>query len=152
MKREMWASLKNDHKERTKQVGEDIEAKLAKGDVQEAFRHLKGWYPDATETEAWPCKQTMERQTKEREELYEKRVSPRAPIPTHYHTAIRNDTPSDGEIRTTLKKSSNGRAAGASNMRAKHLKAWLTVMEREEEDPECKEGKGDIWKQLVKLV
>ena len=77
--------------------------------------------------------QTMECQTKEWEELYEKRVSPRAPNPKHYYTAIHNDTPSDGEIRAAVKKSSNGRAAGASNMLAEHLKAWLTAMQREEE-------------------
>jgi hypothetical protein len=47
MKRAMWASLANDRRERTKRVGESIEAKLAKGDAQEAFRHLKGWYRDA---------------------------------------------------------------------------------------------------------
>jgi hypothetical protein len=113
MTHEMWASLKNDCKKRTKQVGEDIKAELAKGDVQEAFHHLKELYQDATETEAWPCKQTMEHQTKEREELYEKRVSPRAPIPTHYHTAIHDNTPSNGEIRAAVKKSSNGRVAVA---------------------------------------
>jgi hypothetical protein len=92
----------------------------------------------------------MECQTKEWEELYEKRVSPRAPNPKHYYTAIHNDTPSDGEIRAAVKKSSNGRAAGASNMLAEHLKAWLTAMQREEEDLERKEDQEDIWK--LKLV
>ena len=154
MKRAMWASLANDRRERTKRVGEAIEAELAKGDAQEAFRHLKGWYRDASETEARPCKQMMERQTEERVDLYRKRVSPRAPIPINITPVnILDSTPSDDEIRAAVKKSTNGRAGGASRMRAEHLKTWLAGMEREE-DPEQhgEEGAGDIWKQLVKLV
>ena len=99
MKRAMWASLANDCRERTKRVGKSNRAKLAKGDAQEAFRHLKGWYRDTSETEAWPCKQMMERQTEERVELYRKRVSPRAPIPINITPVnILDSTPSDTKI------------------------------------------------------
>ena len=63
MKREIWNSLKVDRIERTKRVGQSIEAELRGGDVQEAFRLLKGWYRAATEVEARPCPQTMDRQT-----------------------------------------------------------------------------------------
>ncbi len=38
----IWASLCDDKRARTKGVGDVIEAELAKGDVQEAFRLLKG--------------------------------------------------------------------------------------------------------------
>ncbi len=58
-KRLVWASLCNDRRARTKSVGNAIEAELAKGDVQEAFRLLKGWYRAASETVACPCPQTM---------------------------------------------------------------------------------------------
>ena len=153
MKRAMWASLSNDRQERTKRVGQAIEAKLAGGNVQEAFRHLKGWYRDASETEARPCKQTMERQTTERVDLYRKRVSPRAPIPINYTpTHIVDTTPSDAKIRAAVTKSTNGRSAGASKMRAEHLKTWLAGMKREEDPEHGEEGAGDIWKQLVMLV
>jgi len=153
MKRAMWASLANDRRERTKRVGESIEAKLANGDAQEAFRHLKGWYRDASETEARPCKQMMERQTDKWIELYRKRVSPRASIPINMTPVnILDSTPSDAEIRAAVKKSTNGRAGGASRMRAKNLKTWLAGMEREEDPEHGEEGAGDIWKQLVKLV
>ena len=46
---------------------------LHKGDVQEAFLHLKGWYWAALETKTWPYHQTMERQTDKWVELYAKR-------------------------------------------------------------------------------
>ncbi len=52
------------------QVGNWIVAKLAEGNVQEAFHHLKGWYQTATETQAKPCFLTMEKQRAERVNLY----------------------------------------------------------------------------------
>jgi hypothetical protein len=45
---------------RTAQVGATIKAKLAGGDVQEAFRCLKDWYQNASESMALPCPKTME--------------------------------------------------------------------------------------------
>jgi hypothetical protein len=52
------------------QVGESIVADLAEGNVHEVFCHLKGWYWAATETQARPCFQTMEKQKAERIDLY----------------------------------------------------------------------------------
>jgi hypothetical protein len=62
MQRAIYLSLKVDPTARTAQVGESIAANLAKGNVHEAFRHLKGWYWAATEIQAWPCFQIMEKQ------------------------------------------------------------------------------------------
>jgi hypothetical protein len=45
--------------------GDMIEMELAKGDMQEAFRLLKGWYRALSETVAHPCPQMMEQQTEE---------------------------------------------------------------------------------------
>jgi hypothetical protein len=80
MQRAIHAALKRDCAARTAQIGESIVANLAEGNVHEAFRHLKGWYREATETHARPCFQTMERQTEERVELYRRRDSPGLPI------------------------------------------------------------------------
>ncbi len=54
MQRKIWASLKTDQAARTAQVGASIKAKLAWGDVKEAFQHLKGWYQNVSETMAHP--------------------------------------------------------------------------------------------------
>ena len=70
MKCVIWASLCNDRAARTKGVGNVIEAELAKGDVQEAFRLLKGWYQAASDTVSRPCPQMMARQMEEQVELY----------------------------------------------------------------------------------
>jgi hypothetical protein len=70
MQRAIYAVLKVDHTAHTAQVGESIVADLAKGNVHEAFHHLKGWYQEATETQCRPCFQTMEKQMEECADLY----------------------------------------------------------------------------------
>jgi hypothetical protein len=60
---QIGASLFKDRVDQTAQVGCAIESKLVGGNVQEAFRHLKGWYRAATEMQAKLCYHTMERQT-----------------------------------------------------------------------------------------
>ncbi len=55
MQRAIHAALKRDRAARTAQIGESIVADLAEGNVHEAFRHLKGWYQETTETQARPC-------------------------------------------------------------------------------------------------
>jgi hypothetical protein len=62
---QIGTALCNNWRDQTARVGENIVAKLAGGNVQEAFRHLKGWYWAASETQSKPCYHTMERQTSE---------------------------------------------------------------------------------------
>jgi hypothetical protein len=75
MRYEIEAAIKADKQKLTAKVGNLIVTELAKGDVKEVFRHLKGWYRKAMETQAKPCRQTIERQTNEREELYAERAA-----------------------------------------------------------------------------
>jgi hypothetical protein len=75
-------SLQKDWTDQTAKVGAVVEAELAGGNVQEAFRHLKGWYSAVTEMQAKPCYHTMERQTLERVDLYARRESPGNPSPS----------------------------------------------------------------------
>ena len=75
MQREVKAALKADKSRLTAEVGERIVSELGEGNVQEAFCHLKGWYRNASETQAKPCHNTMECQTDKREELYAERAA-----------------------------------------------------------------------------
>jgi hypothetical protein len=132
-------------------VGAAVEAELTGGDVQEAFCHLKGWYRAATETQAKPCYHTMERQTMEWVDLYAQRDSPGDLLPINVTPVVINDdVPMDGKLRQVASKLTNGRAAGASGMRAEHVKEWLNGMRREE-DPEGHgvDGAGDYWRLFV---
>jgi hypothetical protein len=137
------------------QVGAAIEAELAGGDVQEAFRCLKGWYQNASESMARPCPQTMERQTAERVALYARRGSPGAPLPVNIDPVPIDDrTPTDAEVREAAQKLTNGWAPGASGMHAKDVKRWLHRM-RLKEDHESgtrNENAGDNWQLFLKLA
>ena len=95
------AVLKRDHEACTAQIGKSIVAELTEGDVHEAFWHLKGWYREASETQARPCFQTMEQQTEERVVLYRRGDSPGLPIILEHaemRAEIRDDTPDEEEI------------------------------------------------------
>jgi hypothetical protein len=66
---------------------------------------------------------------------------------------INNDAPSDGKLRGVVSKLTNGRAAGASGMGAKHVKEWLRGVQREEDlEGQGAEGAGDSWCLFVRLV
>jgi hypothetical protein len=102
--------------------------------VHEAFRHLKGCYRGATETQARPCFQTMEKQTAECVDLYQQRDSPGLPVAINIAPVdVRIDVPTNGEIQAAVSELTNGISAGVSCMRAEHLKEWLRGMKSEEE-------------------
>ncbi len=156
--RAIHAALKRDRAARMAQVGELIVAELAEGNVQEAFRHLKGWYRNASKTQAKPWFHTMERQMLERVALYWQRDSPGPPIiidnAEMLTKEIWDDTPTDGELRVAVAELANGRSAGVSQMRAEHLKEWLKGAKLEE-DPEKgpnNVGAGKEWKALLQLI
>jgi hypothetical protein len=124
LNRQIGVSLQKDRTNRTATVGAAVAAELTGGNVQEAFCHLKGWYRAATETQAKPCYHTMERQMLERVDLYAWRDSPGDPLPINVTPVVINDdVPTDGELRQVAGELTNGRAAKASIMRAKHVKS-----------------------------
>jgi hypothetical protein len=99
MQREIKKALRVDRDAWTKSVGKIISHKLAGGNVQEAFRHLKGWYRSATNTQACPCFQTMDQQTAEQIDLYWRRNPPRLPIHVGKNLFdVWDETPTNNEI------------------------------------------------------
>ena len=155
MHRQIGTLLRRDRAARTEWVGILIETDLMGGNVQEAFCHLKGWYRAASDMQAKPCYHTMERQTSDRVDLYARRLSPGDPLPINVdRIEINDDAPLDEEIRSVVSELSNGRATGASGMRAEHVKEWLRGIHREE-DPQragSGPGDGDIWRLFIQLV
>jgi hypothetical protein len=150
----IYAALKADGMARMVQVEELILADLAKGNVHKLFCHLKGWYQAVTETQARPCFQTIEKQTAEHVDLYQQHESPGPPVAVNIATMdVRDDAPTNGEIRAAVSELTNGRSVGASHMRAEHLKEWLRGMKLEE-DPKTAPnnvGTGDRWRTLAGL-
>jgi hypothetical protein len=131
-----------------------IKEELAKGDVQKAFRLLKGWYRAVSETVVHPCPQTMERQMEEPVELYRQWDSPGEPLPINLQGfVIPNEAPSDHKIRDAARDLSSGHAGGASTMRAQDIKTWLRGITLEEDPKKGPDnvGEGDNWHLLVGL-
>ncbi len=135
-------------------VGSMVEAELVRGSVQEAFCHLKGWYWAASEMQAKLCYHTLECQTLERVNLYAQRESPGNPLPINVtQVEISNDVPSDSKLRQVAGKLTNGRAAGASGIHAKHVREWLHGMQWEEDlEGHGIDSAGDSWPLFVQLV
>jgi hypothetical protein len=96
----------------------------------------------------------LERQTSERVDLYARRDSPGNPLPINVTPVkINNNALSDGKLQQVVGKLTNGQAAGASGMRAEHIKEWLRDVRWEEHlEGQGAEGTGDSWCLFVQLV
>jgi hypothetical protein len=108
MQRTLYALLKVDCTARTAQVGKSIVTNLAEGNVHEEFCHLKGWYRAATETQARPCFQTMEKLTAEHVDLYQLCESPGLQVAVNIVPVdVRDDAPTNREIRVAVSELTN---------------------------------------------
>jgi hypothetical protein len=154
MKRKIEASIKADKQKLTAEVGNSIIAELAKGDVQEAFQLLKGWYQKVAETQARPSRQTMEHQTYKREELYGERATYGTAFPANgVPYAIGINQLIESKQRAAVSLLSHGWCEGASGICAEHIKVWLRGAKREE-DPEMAAshvGAGKTWHKFACL-
>ncbi len=136
MKCKIKASIKADKQKLTAKVGNSIVMELAKGEVQEAFRLLKGWYRKAAEMQARPCRQTMEGQTDKQEELYGERAAYGAAFPANgVPYAIGNNQLIESKLWAAVSLLSHEQCGGTLGIRAEHIKAWLRGAKREE-DPD----------------
>ena len=149
--REVKASLKSDRRQRAADTASAAEHHLQSGDPKEAWRCIKGWYRAVEDRAPKPCYEAMKKQTTEREELYAAIPPPGDSIPINVEPfEVRDDIPGDMELRAVVAGLRNGRAGGASKMRAEDIKGWLRGI-REEED-EGREGAGDKWRTFVLLI
>ena len=153
--RQIGSSFAEDRKKRAKDAADEIALHLAGQDLQEGWNVAKRWYRAASDVAPKPCYESMEKQTAERVELYGKVEPPGDSIPINVDPYnVEDEVPKDPEIREAVKKRlKNGRAGGASFIRAENIKEWLRGME-DEEDPEKEghEGAGDRWRQFVRLI
>ena len=157
LSRRIKASLREDRRERARRTGEQVMTHLRNGHVREAWGAIWGWHRTVEPKAAKPCFRTMEEQTKGREDLYGLHTPPGERIPRNADRAPSDDgPPTDEELRGATKRSGNGKSGGASAMRAEDLKEWLRGAEEEEaaeaERTEGFQGRGDVWRMLIKLV
>ena len=80
LRQQIRVSLKVDRRERTRKVGETAVSHLKNGNLQEVWCTIQGWYRAASDRAPKPCRQTLERQTCERVELYARVGNPEEAI------------------------------------------------------------------------
>ena len=128
-------AFREDRKERARVAGEAIMVALLDGKAREAWGISRAWHKECDPAESKPCYDSLEAQTREREELYKRRAPPGDRIPSRAARPPSDDTPpTDKELRQAAKSSSNGRSGGASKMRADDLNEWRRGMENEEKE------------------
>ena len=153
--RAIKTSLKLNHQERAWKAGKAIMMELLADNIKEAWRILNDWYQKEDGAATKPCHVSMERQTVEREGLYNFQASPGEHIPANRDPILLPDAaPPDAEIRAAVKALCNGQTVSSSMMRAEDFKGWLRRAEEEVEAAgiERLKGAGDTWRLLVRGV
>ena len=155
LSRQINASFARDRQQRAENDAAEIDRLLGEGDLKEAWGVVKKWYRSASDRGPTPCRETMAKQTQERIDLYRKRPPPGEAIPIIVRKArVEDDTPLDQELRDIVKNNlNNGRAGGASFIRAEDIKAWLRGIIDEEDilSPAGPEA-GRNWRLFVQLI
>lgn len=158
--RRIRVALKADRKKRAADTAAAIKGHLTAGNLKEAWCCVQRWYRQAEEIASRPSFLTMRRQTEDRIELYAWREPVGNPIPVNVEPFdIRDDKPDEGEIRAAVTGLNNGRAGGASQIRAKIIKEWLQGAKAEEAAERDRATPGGNareqakrWRDFVRLV
>jgi hypothetical protein len=130
---EIKSSLAADCKQRAANAASTVESHLSNGAVKEAWRALKGWYRAAEDRPPPACPETMAKQTAERVELYARAPPMGTSLPYNFpYFKIPDGVPTNKEIRAVVLGLKNGQAAGATRMRAEHVKTWLSGIRHKE--------------------
>ena len=137
----------------------DVETLLGENppNAKEAWRRMKGWYRAATNRGPPPARDTLERITAERVELYSQVPYPGDNIPVTVKPAeIDNSVPTEDYIAEAVTKLRRNRSGGPSRIRAEHLKGWLAAAKRgglaEEKGKEKSEAEEEGKELLGKVV
>ncbi len=145
------ASLTADCTQCVSDAASTVKSQLSNGAVKEVWRPLKGWYQAAEDHPPPACPETMTKQMAERLELYTRAPSMGTPLPFNFpHFEIPDGVPTDNKIREVVLGLKSGQAAGATGMRAEHVKMWLRDIWRREkvarENPSKTADTGELGK------
>ncbi len=133
MGREIKSLLAADCKQRAANAASTVKSHLSNGAMKEAWQALKGWYRLAEDRPPPASPKTMVRQTAKHVGLYARAPPIGEALPFNFpHFEISNDMPTDSEIQKVVGGLRNGRAGGATGMKAEHIKVWLDEIQSEE--------------------
>jgi hypothetical protein len=150
--RKIKVCLKVDHLQLAATTALNVEGCLVAGEYIEAWCYLKGWYCLAEDRAPKPCPETLSKQTEERIQLYTAVPPPGWAMRFNVDPSnVPDAAPTDSELRALVGSLRNGCVAGATGMRAEHLKEWLGDIKREETEDGV-EGIEDHWRLFVALL
>jgi hypothetical protein len=147
-------SLQNDRRARATKAATLAQGFLEEGDIRKAFGAIKGWYREAGARPAKPSREELEATRAEQATLHAPRETPHHPIPVHVAPyAIADLPPSEDEVVTAVSKLKTGKAAGATGIKAEHLKAWLRLARPSGENPPDPDPSAvAIWQKILELI
>lgn len=146
--------IRKDRRERIWRVSEEIEERLAKGDIIGAFENLKGWYRKHTGKTIKPSKETIEKTRKTYEDLFtaDEDVGNEETLYDFEYEGeeVKDDVPDEEEIREALMRMRNRKAPGLTGISVDKIKEWYN-------SARPKEGEGDEiaienWRKVVNIV
>jgi hypothetical protein len=129
MGRKIKSFLAADRKQRATNAASTVKRHLSNGAVKEAWCAFKGWYRSAEDQPPPACPETMAKQMAERVELYVKVPPMGALLPFNFpYFKVPDGLPTNNEVCKVVRGLQNGQAAGATGMKAEHLKGWLDAI------------------------
>ena len=137
LKRRIRSGLRLDRKKRAEKAGTEIDEFLQAGDAAAAFGVAKRWYRTVTGRTPPPAREDMEATADAYEQLYTAEPPPGDPIPSPPtpSSPVRDEVPSEGEIVAAIRRLKNGKAPGATGLRAEDLKRFVAEHESAESVP-----------------
>ncbi len=143
--RKVKACLAADRLLRASNTASEIEGKIAAGEFVEAWHHLKGWYQSVEDQAPKACPEMLALQMAERVELYTAVPPLGWLLPINLTPiSVPDEPPTDPEILEVGEKLQNGRAAGTTGMKVKHLKELLCGIRHEEVEESPGGGRGSL--------
>ena len=111
LSRSIRRALRQDRKRRAARVGLEAEYHLAKGEVHEAFRTIRGWYRDRTPPQSKPLFEDLQDRSSEYESLYAARPVVGRPLLVEVDPYdISDEVPGEDEIKVALHRLQKGRS------------------------------------------
>ena len=145
-------ALKRDRTARANAAAVEDQAHLEAGDIWKAFGSIKGWYREAGPQPIKPPREDIEVTRLEQAALHAPRETPHDPIPVHIEPfAVDDGPPTEEEVAEAVRKLKNRKAAGATGIKAEHLKSWLREA-RPEGDVEPAPSAITLWEKMLELV
>jgi Reverse transcriptase (RNA-dependent DNA polymerase) len=147
LSRRIHQAFRIDRRARAKRAGEDIEAALTAGKLQDSWKMMQAWYREASSRPQLPSRSDLDAVTLERQDLYSRVAPPGDNIPILVEKFdISDAVPSEGEIAAAVRRLHRGKAPGPSTMRVDHFKEWYAAAVRENNPDRTR------WDALVELV